>query len=334
MPTKKKAPAPESVEEQEAVPATPVVSRTVNVRVVPEASPAEDILTINDQERGITPADSDDVKWNYLYGAYVRRSILVGIVSGIEAQESENPIVVLDYEGVRILVPGRQMFMDTWPEGERMPREFHIRFNRMLGATVDFIIVGIDNKNRAAVASRKAALVQRQAKYYATGRVKPGIRVACRVIAVGDNRITVEAVGVDSTIYASALSWEWFPDVANMYSTEDLVVARVIAVDKDEETGQYSVKLSIKAATENPDLPNLRRIVTGSNYYGVVTGVKDQVIFVRLQSGVNAKTKLFHTKEMPSKLDTVSFQVRGVDEERCMALGLITRIIRRHARTR
>ena len=215
-----------------------------------------------------------------------------------------------------------------------MPREFLMRFNRILGATIDFIVVGVDSRNHAAVASRKAALQQRQAKYYATGRVKPGIRIACRVIGVGNNRITVEAVGVDTTIYANALSWEWFPDVTDLYSTEDLVVARVLAVDMDEETGEYAVRLSVKAATENPDLPNLRKLVPGSNYYGVVTGVRDQLIFVRLQMGVNAKTKLFHTKQMPSKLDTVSFQVRDIDEENGVAFGLITRIIRRHARTR
>lgn len=303
-------------------------------RSYPQTRSSDDILTINDQERGITPGDSDDVKWNYISGAYARREILTGIVSGLESLESDNPVCVVDFEGVRILIPGRQMFMDEWPANERMPREFFMRFNRILGATVDFIVVGVDSRNHAAVASRKAALQQRQAKYYATGRVKPGIRIACRVIGVGNNRITVEAVGVDTTIYANALSWEWFPDVTDLYSTEDLVVARVLAVDQDEKTGDYFVRLSVKDATENPDLPNLRKLVPGSNYYGVVTGVRDQLIFVRLQMGVNAKTKLFHTKQMPSKLDTVSFQVRDIDEESGVAFGLITRIIRRHARTR
>ena len=52
-----------------------------------------------------------------------------------------------------------------------------------------------------------------------------------------------------------------------------------------------------------------------SNYFGVVTGVKDRVFFVRLQVGVNAKTKLYRSIDMPSRLDTVSFRVTGVDEE-------------------
>ena len=333
MPRKKTEPELEAEEEQ-VVTTSKEAAEPAPRRSYPQTRSSDDILTINDQERGITPGDSDDVKWNYITGAYSRREILTGIVSGLESLETAHPICVVDFEGVRILIPGRQMFMDEWPANERMPREFLMRFNRILGATVDFIVVGVDSRNHAAVASRKAALQQRQAKYYATGRVKPGIRIACRVIGVGNNRITVEAVGVDTTIYANALSWEWFPDVTDLYSTEDLVVARVLAVDKDEETGEYAVRLSVKAATENPDLPNLRKLVPGSNYYGVVTGVRDQLIFVRLQMGVNAKTKLFHTKQMPSKLDTVSFQVRDIDEENGVAFGLITRIIRRHARTR
>ena len=333
MPRKKTDPELEAAEEQ-VVTTSKEAAEPAPRRSYPQTRSSDDILTINDQERGITPGDSDDVKWNYITGAYSRREILTGIVSGLESLETAHPICVVDFEGVRILIPGRQMFMDEWPANERMPREFLMRFNRIRGATVDFIVVGVDSRNHAAVASRKAALQQRQAKYYATGRVKPGIRIACRVIGVGNNRITVEAVGVDTTIYANALSWEWFPDVTDLYSTEDLVVARVLAVDMDEETGEYAVRLSVKAATENPDLPNLRKLVPGSNYYGVVTGVRDQLIFVRLQMGVNAKTKLFHTKQMPSKLDTVSFQVRDIDEENGVAFGLITRIIRRHARTR
>ena len=40
-------------------------------------------------------------------------------------------------------------------------------------------------------------MLQRQKRYYATGRVKPGILMACRVLGVGNNTMTVEACGVD-----------------------------------------------------------------------------------------------------------------------------------------
>ena len=330
MPSKKIN--PELLAEEAQTPAPPTKTSTTRVTAVDNG--ADDLLTISDQERGIMPEDSDDVKWNYMSGAARRKLVLTGIVSGLESMDSDSPVCVIDYEGIRVLIPGRQMFLDDWPEDEKIPLDHRMRLGRMLGATIDFILVGVDMRNRAAVASRKAAMLQRQAKFYATGRVKPGIRVACRVVGVGNNRITVEAVGVDTVISASALSWEWFPDVTNLYSTGDLVVARVLAIAQDEVTGQYNVRLSVKAATENPDLPALRKLVPGSNYYGVVTGVHDRLIFVRLQTGANAKTKLYHTKQIPSKLDTVSFQVRSVDEETGVAFGLITRIIRRHSRLR
>ncbi len=91
-------------------------------------------------------------------------------------------------------------------------------------------------------------------------------------------------------IYARNVSWEWFSDIADLHSTGDLVVARVMDVSYNEERDVYSVNLSIKEASENPDRAALEKITPNSNYFGVVTGVKDRVFFVRLQVGVNAKT--------------------------------------------
>lgn len=102
----------------------------------------------------------------------------------------------------------------------------------------------------------------------------------------------------------------------------------------NEQRGIYAVSLSIKAASENPDRTALEQITPNSNYFGVVTGMKDRVFFVRLQAGVNAKTKLYRSIDMPSRLDTVSFRVTRVDEENGIALGFITRIIKRHTRMR
>lgn len=294
----------------------------------------DDILTLNDQERGITPQDSDDVKWNYINGACIKHLVLTGVVSGVEQLDTRDPLCVVDYEGIRIVIPSSQMFMDEWPEGEHIPQEYRMRLGRMLGATIDFMPVGVDIRNRVAVASRRAAMQNRITKYYKTGRVKAGIRIACRVIGIGNNYLSVEAVGVDTDIEAIALSWEWFADVNDVFSIGDLVIAKVISVNQDPETKRYSIRLSVKDATPNPDLIALQKLRPGSSYFGVVTGVRNGLIFVRLQTGVNAKTKLYQTKVLPSKLDTVSFLVRKVDVEAGVALGFITRVIRRHSRLR
>ena len=283
----------------------------------------------------MTREDSEDAKWGYLAGAARRQQILTGIVStDISLTENGMPVVPIDFEGLCVKIPVREMVLSEWPDDAPIPKDVRIQIGRMLGATIDFIPAGVDIKNRAAIGSRKAAMLQRQKRYYASGRVKPGILMACRVLAVGNNTMTVEACGVDTDIYARNVSWQWFSDITDLYATGDLVVARVMDVGYNPEREIYSVSLSIKEASENPDRAALEKIVPNSNYFGVVTGVKDRVFFVRLQAGVNAKTKLYRSIDMPSRLDTVSFRVTGVDEESGIALGFITRIIKRHTRLR
>ena len=326
MPKKKTEEVAEQVAET-PVPAAPPSA--------PRRQSSEDLLELNDQERGVTREDSEDAKWGYLAGAARRQQILTGIVStDISPTENGMPVVPVDFEGLCVKIPVREMVLSEWPDDAPIPKDVRIQIGRMLGATIDFIPAGVDIKNRAAIGSRKAAMLQRQKRYYASGRVKPGILMACRVLAVGNNTMTVEACGVDTEIYARNVSWQWFSDITDLYATGDLVVARVMDVGYNPEREIYSVSLSIKEASENPDRAALEKIVPNSNYFGVVTGVKDRVFFVRLQAGVNAKTKLYRSIDMPSRLDTVSFRVTGVDEESGIALGFITRIIKRHTRLR
>ena len=290
-----------------------------------------DLLELNAQERGVTREDSEDTKWAFLAGAARRHQVLTGTVSSFETN-SMGTACAVDFEGLRVVIPAREMLLQDWPEAEQPPAAILSFLGRMLGATIDFIPAGVEIKNRVAVGSRKAALLQRQQRYYASGRVKPGILMACRVIGISRNTLSVEACGVDTEIYARNISWQWFSDIADLYAPGDLVVARVVDVGRDDETGTYRVSLSIKEATDNPDLLVLQRLEPGNNYFGTVTGVKDQVYFVRLQVGANAKTKLYRSREMPSRMDTVSFRVTTVDEENGLALGFITRIIKHYSR--
>ena len=284
MPKKKVTEAVEEVVQE------PVVSEPVPPQA-PRRQGSDDLLELNDLERGVTREDSEDAKWGYLAGAARRQQILTGIVSsGIIQTENGLPVCPVDFEGLRILIPIREMVLTEWPEEDPIPRSVRIQIGRMLGATIDFIPAAVDIRNRAAVGSRKAAMLQRQKRYYATGRVKPGILMACRVLGVGNNTMTVEACGVDTEIYARNVSWEWFSDIADLHSTGDLVVARVMDVSYNEERDVYSVNLSIKEASENPDRAALEKITPNSNYFGVVTGVKDRVFSAEEQRFIGTST--------------------------------------------
>ena len=138
MSPRKKANESEQAAELEGGTATPSAATAASSR-----AGSFDILELNDLERGITPEDSEDVKWNYLSGALHTRKILTGVVSGIEPQENGNIFCAIDFEGIRVLIPGNEMFMDSWPEGTSPPIRYQIRLNRILGATIDFMLAGV-----------------------------------------------------------------------------------------------------------------------------------------------------------------------------------------------
>ena len=293
-----------------------------------------DILTLNEEERGLTAEESEGVVWNKIVANYYQHNILSGRLASVEKLDTNAPVCSVEYEGVLVLIPAREMFDDDWPTHQEPPHEFKERLKGMLGATVEFKLRGVDLKHRIVAGSRKDALIERRSKYYETGRVVSGIQISCRVIRAAGNILTVEALGLDTMIPARDVSWQWFTDVADLYAPGDLVVAKVMDVGWDKETNMPTVRLSIKETTENPDIAALKRLIPGSVYFAVVTGVVDQLIFLRLQTGANAKTMSYRMDTMPSKNDTVCFQVKSVDLERGMAFGIITRTVKRFGRYR
>lgn len=133
MPKKKVTEAVEEVVQE------PVVSEPVPPQA-PRRQGSDDLLELNDLERGVTREDSEDAKWGYLAGAARRQQILTGIVSsGIIQTENGLPVCPVDFEGLRILIPIREMVLTEWPEDDPIPRSVRIQIGRMLGATIDFI---------------------------------------------------------------------------------------------------------------------------------------------------------------------------------------------------
>ncbi len=292
------------------------------------------VIQITEAEHVISPEDSEEVKCQYLIGACYKRMVLSGIVSAVLRPDSVSPQVVVDYEGMPVRIPAREMFVEQWPEDERAPKEVMFKLKNMQGATVEFMVAGAELDSRTVYGNRRAAMLLRQKQFFESRRVKENSRVACRVIGVGGGWLIVESFGVETRISSSEASWEWFSDISNLYAVGDVLVARVLDITRDEETGSYQARLSIKQASANPDIKVLSTMQPGSMYYGVVTGVRDRLYFCRLQIGANAKTRAFMTKDVPKKDDTVCFLVKDVSLERGVAYGLITRIIKHHVRPR
>ena len=205
----------------------------------------------------------------------------------------------------------------------------------MLGADIDFIVRGIDSKTRSVVASRKEAMLRKRQIFYldtdATGmyRVYEGRIVQARVIAVAEKVVRVEVFGVETSILARDLAWDWIGDAHERFSVGDEVLVRILSVRRNslEDLG---IKADIKSISENTDRDNLQKCRIQGKYAGRVTDVHKGVVYVRLSNGVNAVAHSCYDYRMPGKKDDVSFAVTRLDMERGVAVGIITRIIRQN----
>lgn len=160
-------------------------------------------------------------------------------------------------------------------------------------------------------------------------RIYEGRIVQARVIAVAEKVIRVEVFGVETSILARDLAWDWIGDAHERFSVGDEVLVRILNVRRNslEDLG---IRADIKSTSENTDRDNLQKCRIQGKYAGKVTDVHKGVVYVRLANGVNAVAHSCYDYRMPGKKDDVSFAVTHLDVERGIALGIITRIIRQN----
>ena len=86
----------------------------------------------------------------------------------------------------------------------------------------------------------------------------------------------------------------------------------------------------VRSVTQDNTLENLRKCKAQSKYAGKVTDIHKGVVFIRLTNGVNAIAHSCYDFRTPGKKDDVSFVVTRLDEDRGVAVGIITRVIRQN----
>ena len=318
-------------------PSAAVPSRRTAARSKKEDAP---VLTLEVRGEVETEESREDAIWHEIHNAYRTRRILTGQLGGIEQTDNGKTITIVDYKGFRIVIPLKEMMINVGrsPSGQEYA-ELMLRQNKilgnMLGAEIDFIVKGIDSKTRSVVASRKEAMLRKRQIFYldtdAAGmyRIYEGRIAQARVIAVAEKVIRVEVFGVECSIMARDLAWEWIGDAHERFSVGDQVLVRILSVRRDslEDMG---IRADIKSVSQNTNHDNLKKCRIQSKYAGKVTDVHKGVVYIRLSNGVNAVAHSCYDYRTPGKKDDVSFAVTRIDEERGVAVGIITRIIRQN----
>lgn len=298
------------------------------------------VLTLDIRSEVETDQTREDAIWHEIHNAYRTRKILTGQLGGIEQTDNGKTIAIADYKGFRIVIPLKEMMINVGrnPTGEEY-RELMLRQNKilgnMLGAEIDFLVRGIDSKTRSVVASRREAMLKKRQIFYmdtdAAGmfRIYEGRIVQARIIAVAEKVVRVEIFGAECSIMARDLAWDWIGDAHERFSVGDQILVRVLSINRDS-LDEFSVKADIKSVSQNTNHDNLKKCRIQSKYAGKVTDVHKGVVYIRLSNGVNAVAHSCYDYRTPGKKDDVSFAVTRLDEERGVAVGIITRIIRQN----
>ena len=305
----------------------------------PESFSTKDVLTVDARAALPSPDIQEDLAWHEIRTAHVSRRYLTGQIGGIEQLESKVTIVIVDYKGFRIVIPLKEMNIkviggEEETASERMDRELRL-LNAMIGAEIDFMIMGINNKERSVVASRKIAMERKREVFYlkpddaGNGTIYEGRLVQARIIAVGLKAVRVEVFGVECSIRAQNLRWEWIGDARDHYYVGDYIVVRILRINGTDKN-DIRIVVDAKSITDDKSYESLEKCKIQSKYAGRITDIHKGVIFIRLSNGANAIAHTCLDRRTPGKGDDVSFIVTRIDVEQCVATGLIPRIIKQN----
>ena len=332
---RRRAAAPKSV------PPTPAEdSPSARRSRTPARNRPDGVLTIDAKDTIASAEDEDETIWHEIRNAYRVRRPLTGKLGGVEETADRKTIAVVDYKGVRVVIPMKEMMLRLGrsPSGNEyatlMKRQSQV-LSTMLGAELDFVVKGLDSKTKAVVASRKDAMLRKRKTFYqdmdGTGmpRVYAGRVVQARVIAVAEKVIRVEVFGVECSILARDLAWDWIGDARDRFSVGDKILVRIQEVNADS-LEDITIRADVKSVSNTTSRERLKLCRIEGKYAGTVTDVRRGVVYIRLNNGVNAIAHACYDYRMPGKKDDVSFAVTRLDTESGIAIGIITRIIKQN----
>lgn len=261
------------------------------------------------------------------------------MLGGIEKLEGGATITIVYYKNFRVVIPITEMMINLIEDETHNYGELSLRQNKivntMLGCEIDFIIKGLDSKERSIVASRKDAMLKKRQIFYfdqdssGTPKVYPDRVVQARVISVAEKVVRAEIFGVETSIPAKDLSFDWLGDARERFHVGDHILIRIQEV-KAEDPEHISVRADVKSVEGDTSKANLALCKVQGKYAGTVEDIHNGTVFVRLQIGVNAIAHTCYDSRTVGKKDDVSFVVTHIDSERNVALGIITRIIRQN----
>ena len=228
-------------------------------------------------------------EWNAIYASYRAESLLTARVAGMDQaavtvrnEETGRPerrgipcLVVIDYR-VKVLIPENEVWFS-----ETTKRPPHV-LRSMTGATIDYVITGIDREAECCIASRRMALVIRRRAFLRT-HPETGQKVSNHVLAVGRQHMLVTCGGFDMTLSPRDIYYAMIPELRERYHPGDDCNAVITRYNP----GTEKLAVSIKEAEPHPfDGMDVRHPVH-CRRASVITGKYHGGVFCRLEDNID-----------------------------------------------
>lgn len=282
--------------------------------------------------------DENEVTWHELVVARRMHKPVAVRLAGIERMQIGN-VVVAYYKAQRVIIPMTEMMVnlskDVRYQDKELPERLERICNTMLGAEIDVIIKGLDKATESVVASREEAMLQKRKKFYLTPledglpHVREGRIVEGRIIALTPMVARIEVFGIEITMSATEISWEWISDISQKYHVGEKLPLLITHLEGDN-VDNLKIKVDAKSVIQNLPRKNLEKCVVQGKYIGEVSNVRKGVAFINLRNGVNAIAHSNFDKRYPGKGDIVSFVVTRINYEHGNVAGIISRIIKQN----
>mgnify|MGYP002732345400 CR=1 FL=1 len=253
--------------------------------------------------------------------------ILSGYIHGVESIGDSNvPSYAVVYHGAyKIVIPVEELV--TVPDDAEQ-NYISAVLARRLGAEIEFIVKGIDEKAGMAAASRLDAMRIRRREFFirkdeeGNTLLREGSEAEARIVCVLRRGIFVELFGVESFIPLVELSHLRINNATDHFSVGERVLVKILSIS-NIENGNIRLELSVRQANEDVILRALERYIPGNLYAGVVSMISPTGVFVAFED-VSCLCS-FPPRGRPTIGAKVCVRIRGVNIEKRRLWGLIVR---------
>lgn len=263
------------------------------------------------------------------------RCFLQGKVFGVRPVQNGSAVVEVSRGTLRVMIPAEDFFYFSLMKGieendaTTRQRRYLRKAKLMNGAIINFCpyMEAKSEDGEVVFAGSRQDAMQLQRNRHFFGRnadVQNGSRAIASILSSGPDYVIAEALGVETSIGAGALSaYEYIDDVSKKFHVGEGIPVVIEDLNVDNENGTVSLRMNraILERRANPAM-NIHSLARNGAYGATVTSVQDNYYRLIVDVGnIQARVARTASDELLTRGDRVTLLVYGYDDKRNYVWG-------------